>query len=167
MEFDQAFEKLLGHEGGFTEDPRDPGNWTGGRVNVGVLRGTKFGIAANTYPNEDIRNLTVERAKFIYRRDFWNAVRADELPPVVRYAVFDAAVNSGVRQSVRWLQRALGVRDDGVLGPVTIAAVRAADAHALLRRVLATRLRFMTDLSTWPTFGRGWARRIADLLRAA
>ena len=166
MDFDTAFHTLLGHEGGFTEDPRDPGNWTGGRPNVGELKGTKFGIAANTYPNEDIRNMTVERAKEIYRRDFWDKVRADELPAEVRYAVFDAAVNSGPRQAARWLQRAVGVRDDGVIGPITLGAVRATDPQALLRRMLAARLRFMTDLSTWPTFGRGWARRIADLMGA-
>lgn len=166
MNFDQAFHTLLGHEGGFTEDPRDPGNWTGGRVGAGELRGTKFGIAANTYPNEDIRNLTVDRAKEIYRRDFWNPVRADELPAEVRYAVFDAAVNSGVRQAARWLQRAVGVRDDGVIGPITLGAVRATDPQVLLRRMLSARLRFMTDLPTWPTFGRGWARRIADLMGA-
>ena len=167
MNFDQAFTTLLGHEGGFTEDPRDPGNWTGGRVGIGELRGTKFGIAANTYPNEDIRNLTVDRAKAIYRRDFWNPVRADELPAEVRYAVFDAAVNSGPRQSIRWLQRAAGVKDDGIIGPQTLAAVRAADPERLLRRMLAQRLRFMAGLPTWPAFGRGWARRIADLMEMA
>lgn len=166
MTFDEAFHLLLGHEGGFTDDPRDPGNWTGGRVGAGELRGTKFGIAANTYPDEDIRNLTVERAKAIYRRDFWNPARADDLPAEVRYAVFDAAVNSGVRQAVRWLQRAVGVRDDGVIGPVTLAAVNATEPQALLRRMLSQRLRFMTDLSSWPSFGRGWARRIASLLEA-
>lgn len=166
MDFDQAFHKLLGHEGGFSDNPYDPGNWTGGGVNVGELRGTKYGIAANTYPNEDIRNLTVERAKEIYRLDFWNRVRADDLPAEVRYAVFDAAVNSGAAQAARWLQRAVGVRDDGVIGPVTLAAVQDAEPQALLRRLLSVRLRFMTDLSTWTAFGRGWARRIADLMGA-
>ena len=164
MNFDQAFDILLGHEGGFSDHPADPGNWTGGRVGVGELRGTKFGIAANTYPNEDIRNLTVDRAKEIYRRDFWNPVRAEELPAAIRYAVFDAAVNSSPRQAARWLQRAVGVRDDGIIGPITLGAVRAADPERVLRRVLAQRLRFMTGLSNWPAFGRGWARRIADLM---
>lgn len=166
MDFDTAFHTLLGHEGGFTDDRRDPGNWTGGTVGAGELRGTKFGIAANTYPNEDIRNMTLERAKEIYRRDFWDKVRADELPAEVRYAVFDGAVNSGVRQSVRWLQRAVGVKDDGVIGPVTLRAVHAQDPGAMLRRMLSQRLRFMTDLKNWPAFGRGWARRISELMGA-
>ncbi|HSW63686.1 MAG TPA: putative peptidoglycan-binding domain-containing protein, partial [Dissulfurispiraceae bacterium] len=90
--------------------------------------------------------------------------RADELPAEVRYAVFDAAVNSGVRQAARWLQRAVGVRDDGVIGPITLGAVRATDPQVLLRRMLAQRLRFMAGLPNWPAFGRGWARRIADLM---
>ncbi len=167
MNFDAAFDKLLGHEGGFTDDPRDPGNWTGGRANMGQLLGTKFGIAANTYPNEDIRNLTVERAKEIYRRDFWGRVRADELPETIRHAMFDAAVNSGVSQAARWLQRAVGVTADGIIGPRTLAAVRAADQESLLRRILAVRLRFMSDLANWPVHSRGWARRIADLLEAS
>ena len=164
MTFDQAFTKLLGHEGEFTDDARDPGNWTGGRVNVGTLKGTKFGIAANTYPDEDIRNLTVDRAKQLYRRDFWDRVRAEQLPESIRYAMFDAAVNSGVPQASRWLQRAVGANPDGIIGPRTLAAVQAADQSTLLRRLLAVRLRFMTDLSNWPAHGRGWARRIADLM---
>jgi lysozyme family protein len=164
MNFDTAFHKLHGHEGDFTDDHRDPGNWTGGRIGVGELKGTKFGIAANTYPNEDIRGLTIERAKQIYRRDFWDQVRAEELPAQLRYPVFDAAVNSGVRQSIRWLQRAVGATDDGVFGPMTMLAVKQNNADVVVRRLLSQRLRFMTGLSNWPAHGRGWARRIADLM---
>jgi len=167
MDFDQAFETLLKHEGGFTDDPRDPGNWTGGRVNTGKLLGTKFGIAANTYPDEDIRNLTVERAKQIYRRDFWDQVRADELPETIRHAMFDAAVNSGVQRAVRWLQSVVDTNMDGIIGPITLAAVRSFDQQLLLRRLLATRLRFMANLTNWPVHGRGWARRIADLMETS
>jgi len=167
MNFDQAFHNLLGHEGGFTDDKRDPGNWTGGRVGVGELKGTNFGIAANTYPEEDIRNLTVDRAKLLYRRDFWNRIRADELPAVIRYPMFDAAVNSGVPQASRWLQRAVGATADGVIGPRTLAATNAMEPQVVLRRLLSVRLRFMTGLSNWPVHGRGWARRIADLMEIA
>jgi lysozyme family protein len=73
-------------------------------------------------------------------------------------------VNSGPRQAIRWLQRAAGAKDDGIIGPKTLAAVRAADPEQLVRRMLAQRLRFMTGLPNWPAFGRGWARRIADLM---
>ena len=111
-----------------------------------------------------MQDLPVELAKRIYHEDYWKAVRADELPPTVRYAVFDAAVNSGPAQSVRWLQRALGVADDGVLGPRTLAAANAANPDALRARIVAQRLTFMTNLNTFSAFGRGWTRRCCEIL---
>lgn len=166
MTFDECFERLIGHEGGYTDNPKDPGNWTGGRQGLGLLKGTKYGIAANSYPDEDIKNLTLDRAKDIYRRDYWNRVRCDDLPAALRYPIFDAAVNSGTGQAVKWLQRALGVADDGVIGTVTLAAVAKRDQFALRQAMLGQRLIFMASLPTWDTFGRGWARRIAALLQA-
>ena len=77
MNFDQAFDRLNGHEGAFSDDPKDPGNWTGGRVNVGELKGTKYGIAANTYGDLDIKSLTLDDAKKIYYRDWWLKAGAD------------------------------------------------------------------------------------------
>lgn len=158
MNFAEAFVKLLGHEGGFVDHPDDPGGATRWGVTERVAR-------ANGYQG-DMREFPQSLAMDIYRREYWAPVRADELPPAVRYAVFDAAVNSGVTQAVRWLQRAVGVADDGRIGPVTLAAVQSANPEATLRRMLALRLDFMTRLQNWPSFSRGWARRIADLLRA-
>ena len=94
-------------------------------------------------------------------------MKADQLPGAVRYLVFDAAVNSGVGQAARWLQRAVKVKDDGVIGPMTLLAANQSNPEALVRRYLSQRLRFMSDLANWPAFGRGWARRIADLMEAA
>ena len=156
MDFDQAFTTLLGHEGGYSNHPADPGGQTRYGITEAVAREAGY--------RGDMRELPIDLAKRIYKARYWDAVRAEELPEAVRYAVFDAAVNSGPRQAIRWLQRAVGVTDDGIIGPRTLAAVRAADPERLLRLVLAQRLRFMTDLPTWPTFGRGWARRIADLM---
>lgn len=127
MIFDKAFEVLIGHEGGFTNDPKDRGNWTTGVVGKGQLKGTKYGISAMAYPNEDIKNLTLDRAKVIYRADFWDKVLADQLPEVVRFDLFDVAVNSSVVRAIKFLQRALGVSEDGRIGPATVAAARAAD----------------------------------------
>ncbi len=158
MNFDEAFHTLLGHEGGYSDDARDPGGKTMWGVTEKVARARGY-----TGP---MRDLPVEFAKQVYRPDYWDAVRADELPALVRYPVFDAAVNSGPVTSIRWLQRAVGVADDGILGPRTLAAVRAANPETLLRRLLAQRLTFMSGLSTWPAFGRGWARRIASLMEA-
>lgn len=156
MEFDQAFHQLLGHEGGFVDHPSDPGGATRWGVTERVAR-------ANGYTGP-MRSLPVEVAKAIYRKDYWDAVRADDVPAAVRYSLFDGAVNSGVKQSVKWLQRALSVAEDGVIGPATLAAAKAADSQAIKAKMLSARLQFMTDLPTWPTFGRGWSRRIASLM---
>ena len=159
MDFDTAFHTLLKHEGGFSDHPADPG----GKTRFGITEA----VAREAGYRGDMRELPLDLAKRIYKDRYWDAVRAEELPAAVRYAVFDAAVNSGPSQAARWLQRAVGVRDDGIIGPITLGAVRAADPERLLRRVLAQRLRFMTGLSNWPAFGRGWARRIADLMEMA
>jgi len=158
MNFDAAFHKLLGHEGGFVDHAADPGGATRWGVTERVAR--QHGYKGS------MRELPVEVAKEIYRASYWTPIRADELPDVLRYDVFDAAVNSGNGQAVRWLQRALGVADDGIIGPVTLRTANAANAEAVKRKMLAARLRFMTDLSTWQHFGRGWARRVADLMGA-
>lgn len=158
MDFDTAFTKLLGHEGGYVNDPQDPGGETNWGVTVAVAR-------AHGYTGP-MRELPAATAKAIYRKLYWDAVRADELPPALRYPVFDAAVNSGVSQSVKWLQRAVGTADDGRIGPQTLAAARAAQPDFAARRMLGQRLRFMAGLKTWPRFSGGWARRVADLLEA-
>lgn len=159
MNFDTAFHKLLGHEGGYVNHPSDPGGATNWGVTERVAR-------ANGYEG-DMRDLPVEFAKVIYRKDYWIPIRAEELPPKLRYPAFDAAVNSGVRQSVIWLQRACGASADGIFGPATLRAVRASDEDEMFLKMLSARLRFMSDLSSWPAFGRGWARRIADLMVGA
>lgn len=159
MNFERAFEKLLGHEGGFVDHPKDPGGSTRYGITQRVAR-------ANGYEG-DMRNFPLAEAKRIARKDYWDAMRADEMPDAVRFDLFDAAYNSGVEQATKWLQRAAGAADDGIIGPKTILAVRMADPHKLAARFNGHRLRFLTDLKTWPDFGRGWARRIADNLTGA
>jgi lysozyme family protein len=158
MNFDQAFDELLKHEGGYSDHAADPG----GKTRYGITEA----VAREHGYRGDMRELPLEAARLIYRAAYWDAVRADELPDAVRYAVFDGAVNSGVRQSVRWLQRAVDATDDGVLGPETLRAVQRHEPEVLLRKLLAQRLNFMAALPTWPSFGRGWARRVAALMEA-
>lgn len=165
MNFDAAFDRLIGHEGGFSDDPRDPGNWTGGQCGVGELKGTKYGIAANSYPDLDIKNLTLDQAKAIYHRDYWLKSGGDQLHPAIVYQLWDMAVNSGVVQARMKLQRAINVAEDGVFGPITIAKIKAMDVSDVLLRFNAVRLGFYTDLSKWPVDGKGWTRRIALNLR--
>lgn len=153
MNFDEAFTRLLGHEGGYVNDPRDPGGET------------NWGISKRAYPAVDIKALTQDGAKAIYRRDYWAPVRADELPDLVRFDVFDAAVNHGVIQSAKWLQRAAGANPDGVIGAQTVAAARAAGTQ-LAAHFNGHRLQFYTDSGNWTVYSKGWARRVASNLLA-
>lgn len=156
IHFDRAFADLIGHEGGYSNHPSDLGGETMWGITVAVAR-------ENGYTKE-MRNMPIDVAKAIYRRKYWLA-GFDELPYPVAFQVFDAAVNSGVGQSVRWLQRAIGVADDGKLGPVTLFAAQTRDPLKLVLLFNAERLIFMTNLSVWPNFGRGWARRVAENLK--
>jgi len=156
MNFDAAFDVLVKHEGDFSAHKSDPGGQTRYGITEAVARRVGY--------RGDMRELPLDLAKRIYREDYWQAVRAEQLPPAIRYAVFDAAVNSGPAQSVRWLQRALGVTDDGVIGPQTLSAANQANPDALRARLVAQRLRFMTNLGTFDDFGRGWTRRCCDIL---
>ena len=159
MTFDEAFDRLLGHEGDFSDHPDDPGGATRYGITERVAR--KHGYRG------DMRDLPIELAKQIARAEYWDAVRADELSDAVRFDVFDGAYHSSPKQSIKWLQRAAGVKDDGDFGQKTMLALRFADPHLLSRRYNHHRLRFMTDLKGWPVFGKGWARRIADNLLGA
>ena len=129
MNFDKAFELLIGHEGGFTQNPKDAGNWTSGKVGVGVNKGTKYGIASNSYPDLDIKNLTLDHAKLIYKRDYWNKIKGDELPIGLAFHVFDMAVNSGVSRGIKLLQKTIGTTEDGIIGAKTLAAVKSMDVN--------------------------------------
>ena len=164
MNFDLAFDRLINHEGAYSSEFKDPGNWTGGRVNVGELKGTKFGIAANTYGDIDIKNLTIEQAKAIYYRDWWLKIGADEIPSPVVYQMWDFAVNAGMGKAREAIQYAAGVAQDGRIGPMTIAAIKRAELNDLLLKFNAYRIRHYTSLSTWATFGKCWAIRVAGQL---
>ncbi|WP_327857627.1 glycoside hydrolase family 108 protein [Acinetobacter guillouiae] len=167
MNFEKAFARLIGHEGGYSNNRNDPGNWTGGKVGKGVLKGTKYGIAANTYPNLDIKDLTLEQAKAIYKKDWWDKLGAEQFHPAIVYQLWDFAVNAGKSRAVKELQQVAGVIDDGILGAKTIAAVKALPVTDVLILLTAERLRFYTSLTTWGTYGKGWTNRVADNLKYA
>lgn len=153
MIFDTAFDRLIGHEGGYVNDPKDPGGET------------NWGISKRSYPKLNIKKLTREGAREIYRRDFWQRIRADALPDGVAYQLFDFAVNSGIETAVRYLQRALGVADDGHWGPVSQQAANNTSETDMIMALNAERLDFMTRLKNWSNDGKGWTRRIAQNLR--
>ena len=153
MTFDDVIDVVLRNEGGYVWNPKDPGGET------------KYGISKWAYPGEDIAGMTVERAKELYRRDYWGPLQCDQLPAMVRLSVMDAGVNSGVKRAAQWLQRAVGVADDGIIGAKTIAAARATDPATIVVRLNGARLRFLTDSHNWLTFGQGWTRRVAAILQ--
>jgi lysozyme family protein len=155
MNFGQSFEALIGHEGGFVDHPADPGGET------------NFGISKRAYPNEDIVGMTLERAKQIYHRDYWSAAGCESVPDALKFQLFDMAVNSGAQASIKTLQLAACTQADGVIGSQTLMAVQSMPAARLVARFNGHRLQLMVRLPTWPTFGRGWAGRIAaNLLEA-
>ncbi|MBF9195218.1 glycoside hydrolase family 108 protein [Microvirga terrestris] len=161
--FQQAVELVLRHEGGFVDHPRDPGG------------ATKFGIARETLSRarerpaslDDVQKLTRPEAVVIYRRLYWDELRADELPPGVDLAAFDLAVNSGPVRAARMLQSVLGVTADGIIGPVTLRVAWQADPVETIRRLTRARLDFLGRLAAWPVFGRGWRRRVLAVEQGA
>lgn len=166
--FNAAVALVLDVEAGFQNNPSDNGNWTGGKRGAGELKGTNRGISAASYPDEDIRNMTPERARFLYRRDYWDVVRGDDLPYPIALVTFDAGVNCGIGTAARWLQASLGVTIDGRVGPQTIAAARLAKdplktAAAICRR----RMLYSMRLGNFDEFGEGWIQRMFDIYREA
>lgn len=163
MSFDQAFAFVVGEEGVLSTDRTDPGNWTGGGVGRGFFLGSKYGISAAAYPNEDIPNLTLDRAKQLYQRDYWDKFNGDNLPAVVALGLFDAAVNEGVGESIKLGQTALGVTADGVLGPITLAALNTMDVKRFARAFAVARIQRYAADRNWATDGKGWIGRVIDV----
>jgi lysozyme family protein len=155
-----ALPNVLKLEGGKVNHPKDPG----GRTNMGVTQRVYDGFRRNrNLPVRSVYDIERHEVEAIYRLQYWDKIRGDELPAGVDLVVFDGAVNSGPLQSVKWLQAALGggVRIDGVLGEASLAAVKAHPDHdALVAAICAIRLRFLKALRTWSTFGRGWTARV-------
>lgn len=151
--FEAAFAAVIGNEGGYVNDPRDPGG------------ATKYGISQRSYPRETIATLTLERAQSIYYADYWTPLRCDDMPPPLALLVFDAGVNCGVKRAARWVQAAVGVRQDGEIGDVTVRAIAAHHGKGALvaAELMAQRTVYMAALSSWPTYGLGWSRRLAAL----
>lgn len=157
--FPAVMEEVFRHEGGFVNHPRDPG----GATNFGITHGTLARWRGQKVTVQDVRELTKAEAREIYRVDYWQPVRGDELPDGIDLVTMDPAVNSGVGRGAQWMQRALGVTADGRVGPITLAAAAKADPVATIQKACAIRMGFLQGLRTWSTFGRGWSRRVASV----
>jgi lysozyme family protein len=160
--FQRVLAETLKHEGGWSDHRLDPGGAT--------MKGVTLKTFRSYYPGatkEDLRNITDAQVERIYREGYWNAVRGDDLPAGLDLVAFDAAVNSGVSRGAKWLQQALGVTADGKIGPVTLAAAKTAEPAAAIDAAITRRMTFLQGLNTWPTFGKGWTRRVEAVRSAA
>lgn len=162
--FERALSRVLAHEGGWSDHPKDPG------------KATNHGITQATYDawrkrggdaKQSVLYIGAGEVRAIYRRQYWDLVRGDDLPSGLDYAVFDYAVNSGPGRAVKDLQRVLGVKVDGALGVNTLNALRTRKTVEVVTALCDRRLAFLRSLSTWGTFGKGWARRVSDVRAAA
>jgi lysozyme family protein len=160
--FERAFALTLTYEGGYVDDPDD----LGGATNLGVTQTTLSLWRGRTVSKAEVRALTRDDVKPIYRKNYWSAVRADELPAGVDLAVYDFAVNSGPSRAIQALQRVLNVADDGRLGPITLAAALAASPTAVADGVCTERLNFLRKIRAgggWAKYGKGWQRRVENV----
>jgi lysozyme family protein len=165
--FDTVFDILETYEGDTLDmSPADNGNWTGGKAGLGRLLGSRWGLSSAQYPGLDLTTLTRDAAKAVYMRDYWKIIRGDDLPPPLALLVFDAAVNNGVPRAVRWLQALLGIKQDGIIGEITLGEVRkrmGAASLPLMSAFQTQRMRFMTNLAAWSTDGHAWSARLSNL----
>lgn len=142
--------RIVGSEGGYTVD-------NGGE--------TKWGISKKSYPNLDIKNLTVEQAEAIYQKDFLSKLRTDMLEDGTAFQLLDFAVNSGVYGAIKCIQKEFGCHPDGIIGPDTLLAFHEYKEAPMMMKIIACRLEFMASLSVFDTYGRGWVNRMAHNLR--
>lgn len=166
--FDRSLRALLRHEGGYVDHPRDPGGATNLGITLGTARAWRLDLDGDgDVDKDDVRLLKPETAAPVYRKGYWDACACGKLPAGVDYMIFDLAVNSGTKRAKRYLQRAAGVTEDGIIGPKTLKAVAAVGARRMVDRLSGIRGEFYHSLPTFPTFGRGWMRRLREVTATA
>lgn len=159
IDFNEMFERLISHEGGYVNHLDDPGGETNWGITIATAR-------ANGYTGS-MRSMTRDQAKAIYKVGFWQRAKCDSYDPAISFQLFDAVVNHGIGNGIRMLQRAVGVADDGVVGKYTLGAIERHSVNDVLFLFNAERLEFQSKLTKFTTFGRGWIRRTAGNLRHA
>ena len=155
--FDEALKYLLVSEGSFVNNAKDPG----GMTNLGVTKTVWEGWTGHDATESDMRNLSTAGVTPLYRKKYWNVVQGDNLPAGIDYCVFDTAVNSGPGRAIKLLQRAIGVTEDGAIGPNTLAALLLFDVDGLIDKYCSERKAFLQSLPTFEDFGNGWTNRVA------
>ena len=161
--FDACLAIVLVQEGGYTNDPQDPG----GPTNLGITQKDLSDWLGHAATAEDVKALTKDTAREIYRTKYWNPLRCGDLPAGIDLIVFDFGVNAGLSRSVKTAQKVVGVQEDGSLGPITMGALSAIDPRDFINSFSDKRLAFYQSLPTWPHFGKGWTRRTEEVKKAA
>jgi peptidoglycan hydrolase-like protein with peptidoglycan-binding domain len=161
--FAACLEIVLQQEGGFSDNPADPG----GATKFGITLKTLADFREKPVTKEDVQALTKDEAREIYRANYWNTMSCNQLPRGIDLIAFDFGVNAGPRTAIKALQRAAGVTDDGSIGPVTLAAIRAHQPANLVNRMAAERMKHYRSLTTFDTFGTGWSNRNEAVKQAA
>lgn len=156
--YQRSLAEVLKWEGGYVNHPKDPG----GATNKGITQAT-YNAYLGPKRQRSVKIITDAEVADIYKHRYWDVVRGDDLPAGLDFAVFDFAVNSGPTRAIRFLQHAVGVKVDGELGPLTLRAAKSCDVSSVIRKLCANRLYYLKLLKTWPTFGKGWERRVVGV----
>lgn len=151
MTFATAILFILEKEGGYVADQNDPGG------------ATNFGISQASYPDLNIKLLTSEIASDIYKQDYWDALKLDDMPDVLKLSIFDAAVNQGKSRAIKMLQSILNIVQDGYIGPMTFAALKDKNFRSVFTAYQTLRHDHYTQDIRWPSFGKGWSKRLLDV----
>jgi lysozyme family protein len=158
--YPRSLTEVLKHEGGYVNDPLDPG----GATNKGITQAIYDDWRADEgLVKRSVKYINDYEVGKIYKNQYWDACHCDGLPSGVDYAVFDFAVNSGVKRAIRYLQQVVSVSQDGQVGPMTIQAINTIGAREVVTALCAARLKFLQLLPTFPRFGNGWTQRITDV----
>ena len=161
--WDKCFQLVLKNEGGFVNNPKDPG----GMTNLGVTKAVWEAYVGRTVDEAEMRALTPDMVKPLYKKNYWDKIKGDDLPDGVDYAAYDLAVNSGTGRAAKYLQQIAGVPVDGVLGPQSMDAIKACNPEETVDAICDMRLDFLQKLPTWETFGKGWGRRVQEVKAAS
>ena len=159
----KCLETILHHEGGYVNHPKDPG----GETNLGVTKRVYEDFGGT----KDMKDLTREDVEPIYKKNYWDRVKGDDLPAGLDLCVFDFGVNAGTGRAAKYLQTMIGTVADGGIGPNTLKAVEAyVEDHGIedtIKSYQAERQKYYEGLSTFDTFGKGWTRRVDETTELA
>jgi lysozyme family protein len=161
--WEKCFALVLKNEGGYVDNPSDPG----GATNLGCTKAVWEQYVGHSVTKDDIKALTPSDVMPLYKAKYWDTINGDELPEGVDYAVFDFAINSGPSRAAKTLQSVLSTNPDGQIGPATLRAIEASNPREVATAVCEARLAFLQSLPTYGTFGKGWSRRVSEVEQTA